>query len=213
MKRWTGALLAAAGSLLLVVACARERGPREAGTSEPETRTERVALRVDDALLSGNDSFAIIEPAFWTVSIYGSLRDYEADLERFSRPQRLLLALHWYLAEVNNGGHAQFYANSTGIVWPDALAAFEELGIQDGAAILRESIQRMGGAPSRDRDERTRVLERLDPNFDDLDERFYALQERVNLDARMMEYARRQPAAFYFSGTVERTAVGPPSLP
>lgn len=36
---------------------------------------------------------------------------YEEDLTQFSKEQRLVLAYHWYLSEVNNGVHDQFYFN------------------------------------------------------------------------------------------------------
>ena len=46
----------------------------------------------------------------------------------------------WYIAEVNNGGHDQFYFNSTGIVWKDALAGFGELGIDEAVEIIQEQL-------------------------------------------------------------------------
>ena len=195
--------LCSAALALLVLACSGEDMPR--------VQTEKVELRVDDAVLSGDDAFAIVEPVYWSANIYGSLSEYEASLERFSRPQRLLNALHWYIAEVNNGGHEQFYSNSTGIVWPDALAAFEAIGVPDGAEILRESAQRLGGAPAREQDERNRQLAQRAPDFGDLDDRFYTLQGQVDLNARMLEYARSQPGAFEFAGAVERATLGGPA--
>jgi len=197
---------------LLVPACSRDDDSEVNQASESDVRKERVELRVDAAALSGDDVFVVIEPVYWGVNIYGSLQEYEASLKSFSRPQRLLVALHWYIAEVNNGGHDQFYSNSTGIVWPDALAAFEEIGVPDGAEIIRESARRLGGLPSRERDERNRQLEQLEPNFEDLDTRFYALQDHTHLDASMLEYARRQPTEFYFTGMVERPVLNQPPV-
>ena len=162
-----------AALLLLCFACSREDVPAERPAGEPGTRRQRIELRVDDAVLSGDDAFAVIEPVYWSANIYESLAEYEASLQRFSRPQRLLVALHWYVAEVNNGGHDQFYSNSTGIVWPDALDAFEAIGVPDGAEIIRESAGRLGGSPSREREERSRQLAELGPDFEDLDARFH----------------------------------------
>src|SRR5258708_2878450 len=96
------------------------------------------------------------------------------------------------------GGHDQFFYNSTGIVFPDALAAFQELNLPEGAAILIEAGRRMGGSPSRHRKERQTQLDRLHPKFDDLDERFYALDRKTNLDSAMTAYMRAHPAAFAF---------------
>jgi hypothetical protein len=52
--------------------------------------------------------------------------------------------------QVNNGGHDQFYFNSTGIVWLDALKAFRELGQSEVVAIIEASVQWLGGNPSLD---------------------------------------------------------------
>ena len=46
----------------------------------------------------------------------------------FSLPQRYVFAIQWHIGEVNNGGHYQFYDNSTGIVWEDSLKGFEVIG-------------------------------------------------------------------------------------
>jgi hypothetical protein len=41
-----------------------------------------------------------------------------------------------------------------------------------------------------------------EPEFDDLDTRFYALEESVDMDAKLMEYIRRNRSDFYFDGSV-----------
>jgi len=55
-------------------------------------------------------------------------------------PQRYIFTIEWYIAEVNNGGHDQFYFNSTGIVWKNALKGFEEIKHTKAHNILKESI-------------------------------------------------------------------------
>jgi hypothetical protein len=155
-----------------------------------------MSTRISAKFIAENDSFAVIDPVWNSVSIYDGLRKYNEDLSRFSEHQRLVLACHWYIAEVNNGGHHQFYSNSTGIVWADALHGFRAVGLPQVADILDESIIRMGGAPCFDRDERQRTLERLEPNFDDLDKRFYALDGQVSIEASLTAYMRANSRAF-----------------
>jgi len=185
----------------------RRMGPEAASEGAADTR--RVEVVVDDSVIAAGDPHAVIDPVWWTADIYGSADEYEASLRKFSRSQRLVHALCWYIAEVNNGGHDQFYFNSTGIVWPDAIAAFDAIGLSDGADIVRQSAQRLGGAPARDRSERQNQLEQMQPSFDDLDDRFYELQKRVDLDTQMMEFIRGRPSDFYFEGVVEK----PPPIP
>jgi hypothetical protein len=100
-----------------------------------------------------------------------------------------MYGLTWYRNEVQNGGHHQFYLNSTGIVWPDALAALEAIGATEAANVLRAANQRLGGTPPRDHDARVAQLEKLKPStFADLDDRFFAADDDV--EAKMLAYAR-----------------------
>lgn len=107
-----------------------------------------------------------------------------------------------YIAEVDNGGHDQFYFNFSGIVWQDALTAFQELGLDEAVAILKESALRLGGNPSLDTATRREMLDMLEPDFDDLDTRFYALQKSVDIDELMYQYILENRSAFYFEGDV-----------
>ena len=167
-------------------------------------KTRLQHIRVDRATLAADDASAAIEPVWWTANIYGSPQEYESSLAPFSRPQRCLFAVQWYRAEVNNGGHDQFYSNSTGIVWRDALSGFELLGLEDFAAVLRESATRLGGDPALDRTTRQAALERLRPDFEDLDTRFYGLEHKTNLDATLLTFMREHLDEFEFDGMVNK---------
>ena len=163
-----------------------------------------IRFDIGDREIDGDDYFVVIEPVFWAVNIYDGPDRYEQGLANFSTGQRLILAHHWYLCEVNNGGHDQFYYNSTGIVWPDALRAFTELGFTDVAAIIRESANRLGGNPSLDREEREKQLDQLEPEFEDLDEKLFKLQEHANFDEKVLEFIRARRDDFRFSGVVTK---------
>jgi hypothetical protein len=159
---------------------------------------------IGDRQINGDDYFAVIEPVFWSVSIYDGLERYERDLAKFSKEQRFVLACHWYMSEVNNGGHDQFYDNSTGIVWKDAREGFIAIGAKEVAAIIDESSRRLGGTPSLDRGERQGQLERFNPQFDDLDNKFFRLDKKLNYERKLMEYIRANRKKFYFSGKVKK---------
>lgn len=163
-------------------------------------------IRIDRSVLDGDDAFVPIEPVWWTVNISDGEREYERSLAEFSRPQRLVFAVHWYRTEVNNGGHHQFYWNSTGIVWRDVLAGFEEMGLSDYASVVRESASLLGGDPPLDRAKREAILEGLGPEiedkFDALDTRYYALEVSQSLDEALLVYMRKHSRDFEFDGTV-----------
>jgi len=50
-------------------------------------------LIVDDEVIALNDDFRIIEPVWWSVSIYDGEEKYNEDLEQFTIPQRYVLWL------------------------------------------------------------------------------------------------------------------------
>ena len=68
----------------------------------------RQRVIVDDEVIESGEIQEMIQPLWWSVSIYDGEEQYRRDLEGFTAPQRYLFALQWYLAEVNNGGHDQF---------------------------------------------------------------------------------------------------------
>ncbi|HTT98122.1 MAG TPA: DMP19 family protein [Rhizomicrobium sp.] len=161
-------------------------------------------MRVDDATLDGDDPMKMIDPVWWTVDIYNGAKSYASSLQTFSKPQRLTHAMLWYLAEVNNGGHHQFYSNSTGIVWRNALEGFEEADLPDVAALVLESALRLGGTPSSDREERLHQLHATRADFDDLDDQFSSIERANAINEGILDYVRYHRADFYFDGVVRK---------
>lgn len=188
--------------LVAVVAIAScQQADKDQDTMSPVV-WENKRLVVDDALIDKDDVHSVVDPVWWTANIYDGVEAYERSLSSFSKPQRLVFAIVWYRSEVNNGGHDQFYYNSTGIVWRDALEAFQALGLDSFAEILNESASRFTSPPSLDRDTRNNQLDADEPQFDDLDSRFYSLEESANLDGTLMDYVKKHRSDFYFDGSV-----------
>ncbi|WP_281886580.1 DMP19 family protein [Paenibacillus sp. YYML68] len=159
-----------------------------------------VELIVDEDLINANDIMKIIEPLWWSVSIHEGEEKYIKDLSNFSEEQKYILAIEWYIAEVNNGGHDQFFFNSTGIVWEDALKGFEIIGSKEYYEILKESTLRLGGFPSKDRFTRQDQLDEYEADFDDLDEKLYNSEE--DYFGLVMNYIRTNANKFLFRGYV-----------
>jgi hypothetical protein len=162
-----------------------------------------VRFDIDERFVATHPASDVIDPVWWSGDIDGTVARYEYCLAPFSREQRLMYALTWYQGEVDNGGHHQLFWNSTGIVFPDALSAVQEMGLSEGVAIMTEAKQRLGGEPSRDRSERQEQLHGHDPEqFQDLDNRFYELERDGAFDKAMTAYIRAHAPAFFFHGTV-----------
>ncbi len=105
------------------------------------------------------------------------------------------------MVEVENGGHKQFYFNSTGIVWKDALSGLKELKLDDAAEIIKESTSLIGGEPSLDRATRQMQLKTYKPDFNDLDSRLYKLDNKIY--EGIYQYILKNRSAFYFEGEIQ----------
>ena len=155
---------------------------------------------VDDEMIDSGYVQEVITPLWWGVSIYdGETEMYDA-LERFTEPQKYVWAVQWYKSEVTNGGHAQFFMNSSGIVWEIALEALRVINCPGAADILEEAAERLGGCPSMDKDNRWLQMKRHNAQFDDLDRA--AWDHDSMIDKALNNYVAANREAFYFDGDV-----------
>lgn len=165
-----------------------------------KSKEQPIKMIINDKVIDQNDTMNVIEPLWWNCNIYDGKDIYYSSLEGFSKEQIYVFAICWYEAEVNNGGHHQFYFNSTGIVWEEAMQGFKEIGLDEYFHIIKESVDRMEGYPIKDEWARYEQMRRLEVDFDDLDMKFY--ESKVNLDSALQGYIKRNRAKFYFEGLV-----------
>ncbi|MBK9925776.1 MAG: DMP19 family protein [Anaerolineales bacterium] len=159
-------------------------------------------IKIDDEFIKSNDDpMKIISPVWWSATIYDGEEKYNESLAPFSKEQRNVYALLWYLAEVENGGHDQFYFNSTGIVWKDALLCSKILGLDEVSKIIEESAVKMGGEPSLDREARQEQLDKYEPDFTELDSRLYEIDNQIY--ERIYQYVLENKRAFYFNDKIK----------
>ena len=147
-----------------------------------------------------DDMWTINEPMYWTINIYGSYDDYLESAKPFTLEQRYLNAISWYFAEVNNGGHHQFFYNSTGIVWEDALAGLRLFKMDTLADNLQSVIDYFGGSVPFDREERWAILKDWDDEvFDFLDKKDDVVYEYDGIYEDT--FVHLHPELFVFDGT------------
>ncbi|WP_311532469.1 DMP19 family protein [uncultured Veillonella sp.] len=163
----------------------------------PRQRTITV-----EEILATDDMWTINEPAYWTINIYGSYDDYLESAKGFTVEQRYLNAICWYFAEVNNGGHHQFFYNSTGIVWEDALVGLRLFKMDILADNLQSVIDYFGGSVPFDRAERWTILQDWENEaklFDFLDVKDDVVYE---YDGKFEDvFVHEHPELFVFDGT------------
>ncbi len=165
-----------------------------------ETVIEHIKID-DEFITNNNDPMAIINPVWCTATIYGGEEKYNESLASFSKEQRNVYALLWYMAEIGNGGHYQFYFNSTGVVWKDALLGSKALKFDEFTQIIEESAIKMGGQPSLDRWTRQEYLQKNKPDFRELDTRLYKIDNQIY--KRIYQYILENKSQFYFDGRIE----------
>ena len=100
----------------------------------------------------------VLEPAWDAVSIYDGGAVFLEQYQRVTFRQQVLFATHWAMSEICNGGHHQFFSNSTGVLAPEASAGFRILGMQACSAAIESAIAFFGNPFPRDRETRTRKL-------------------------------------------------------
>jgi len=101
--------------------------------------------------------------------------------------------------EVNNGGLAQYFFNTSGDNWKHALTGIGAIEAREREAILRDAIVRFGfDGPSENRELRQGQLAKLarkrDDPFHDLDNRYYDSKEVVEI--ALTKYVIKNAAAF-----------------
>ena len=144
----------------------------------------------------------ILDPIYWTIDIYSSYEEYLNSAKDFTLEQRYLNAISWYFMEVNNGGHFQFFDNSTGIVWEDALNGLKEFGMEELADNFKKIVELFGGKIPFDREERWEAMDKMSEDFEELldkaDSVVYDLYD-YNYTFEM-KYIKSHPEKFVFEG-------------
>lgn len=107
-------------------------------------------------------------------------------LASLTTPQLHCHALFMYDAEVNNGGHSQYFFNTSGMHWQEALAGLEAIGARERHALLAEALSQFGKEfPAIDRTQRknqlAKIIRRNEDAFDEIDERYFASKERLEV--------------------------------
>lgn len=140
-----------------------------------------------------------IGPYCDVIDIYGSPARYLKSLVTIPPWCIHLIAVHWTDSELCNGGFHQFFHNSTGMLAPEALGGFQALNLKLFEDVVRRAMLRFGDPYPRGRADRWERLARLELDgclhdnskvFEDLDERYYAVEEQSDLSTLMDVYAR-----------------------
>jgi hypothetical protein len=125
--------------------------------------------------------WTLVDPHWNRVSIYDGPVVFLREFNSTPEPNRHLLAAHWCQSEVCNGGFDQFFYNPTGVLAPEAVQAFEAIGLSGVASIVRRAMSLLGPDYPRDQELRNEMLDALpDTAFPSLNEEFFRWIETEN---------------------------------
>jgi Domain of unknown function (DUF4375) len=126
----------------------------------------------------GERYWQLVEPVWSEISIYDGPREFLRQFRRVRPEAGHLFAAHWCQSEVRNGGFHQFFSNSTGVLAPEAVAAFRAIGLEEWASLLREAMRFFGESYPREQDKRRELLATVPGNKREEWDPFYALDKR-----------------------------------
>ena len=123
----------------------------------------------------------------------------DRSFDHLSQPQQYFCAVSAYNTEVNNGGHHQYFLNSSGDLWKSAVAGLHAIGANVRAEILKEAVTAFGEVgPLEERQMRCQQLAALSAEQDEvlgkLDDRYFECTEDV--DVLLSLYAIKHKSHF-----------------
>jgi len=71
----------------------------------------------------------VVEPLFEVIDYGGTPEAFASSLASLSRSAVVLFSAHMCLAEVHNGGFLQLFWNTTGVLVPEGIEGFTEIGM------------------------------------------------------------------------------------
>lgn len=146
----------------------------------------------DPGLLAGD----AVADVWYRVSIYDGGEVFLRDLAAISEPKAHLLVAFWCDREVKNGGFLQLFWNSTGVLVPEAPAAYRALGLSAAAALFDAALGHFPVPYPRDRTTRQGTFTLLPDKdsrsqFERLDKAYYQLSMDRKFELSADAYAIR----------------------
>lgn len=107
----------------------------------------------------GPSYWDLVEPYWETIDVHDEPQSFLREFDKLPKGSATLLAAHWLFSEVRNGSFVQFFWNGSGVLAPEAHAAFLQLGLADAAQVIERAISTMGSPYPRSCAERRRILD------------------------------------------------------
>ena len=158
---------------------------------------EPVHFSITPEFIATRDAYDILEPVGWSIAAHGQVLDLDTILAGLRSQAAECHTLLWYGNEVDNGGHAQFFANVPVELWYYAYQGLDRLDLQDLSINLLTAMDLIGTAPAEG------LADLPEDAFSEHDEAFYTFErEPPGLEEVILAYIRAHPEWFLFEGVV-----------
>ena len=150
----------------------------------------------------------LLQPFWFLWDTDEGIEAFHSNLSELTDAQIKILACLLYEGEICNGGHDQFFTNSTGILWKDALEGMRMIGDDEDADNFQKVLDYFDGDVPYDHDERQEALEKIydehvdDDEFNDFQDNDIAFDDN-RLDEKALEYIKNHPYEFVVNGDYE----------
>ena len=159
--------------------------------------TEETIKNIDD-----ENYFETLFPLY-RFADFSDYKKYNESLKQFSQEQKIIFAIDEYIREVYNGGHSQFFSNSTGITWKNVLEGLKAIGHKEALENFEKVLALFDNEISFDRKKCYKQLEKFDDEahkkLDELDDKFY---EYEDINTYIVNYIKNNSKHFLYDGTV-----------
>ena len=147
-------------------------------------------------------AWAAIDPIWSDLPYTRNIRVVKRFMNELTEGQRGLIALDWCQKEIRNGGFAQLFSNSTGILVPWAIDGFQMIDAEKYRRILSRAAEILGSPYPSSRWRRNWAMRWLGDHdwaeIGDLEKEFFGLirSEEDDLETFRGRYVREHPDQF-----------------
>lgn len=166
----------------------------------PDLGVSRARLETDD---DAELVWRVIEHAYDAIEFHEGPVALAADLDALTPGQRALLAVHWCVSQVSNGGFDQFFTSPSGVLADEVVAGLARVEAYAAAAIVQQARAILPerpsepdpGGPAFDEADAAEAFDAYLARYAPLEERFEALLD-TEVYPNAAAYVRRNVAEF-----------------
>ncbi|ADW68450.1 DMP19 family protein [Granulicella tundricola] len=116
--------------------------------------------------MENEQSYTVLMDTVWDdINIYDGPSAFLLSYASAAQPAGILCAAHFVQAEAVNGGFHQLFMNSSGILAPEAVFGFQELGMIKAAEAVEAAIKLLGTGYPLDLAERQQRLAQVPERY------------------------------------------------